>query len=505
MRGPVFEMGREQLAWEDVRRWLDRRPTLRLSAAGRRQLETGHRFLQEKLAEGHAIYGINTGFGRLCNVRIGADRLIDLQHNLLRSHAVGTGDLSDPAVVRLMLALKAHGLTNPHSGLRPAVVERLLWLHNEEILPVVPEVGSLGASGDLAPLAHLALPLIGEGAVWVEGVRRPAGAVLAERGLTPLVLGPKEGLALINGTQFMTAQAAVALERIRTLLGQFLRVAAWEVEAYDGLPSPFSPALNRLRRSRYQQEVAAAIYGWLTESPLVMAPQKAHVQDPYSFRCIPQVYGAVAETIDHFRRVWEDEVNSVTDNPHLLPAEGQVLSGGNFHGQRLAMAADFVAQGLYQLSAMAERRMYRLIGGERGLPPFLTEEPGLHSGMMIVQYTTAALVNRLRQGSFPVSNHSLPTSMGQEDHVSMGGNAVVRLHAMVDALRSQLGLQLLVVVQALRFRPAGRLSPAARQLLAAMADRVPPPSEDAPWGAVAAALTQWLADRPALLSAAPIV
>ncbi len=496
MTGKVPTIGRGALSWDDVRRLMQAGPALRLSEEGRRALAAGQRFLQQKLREGQPIYGINTGFGKLCNVRVDDEQLTALQHNLLRSHAVGAGAATDPGVVRLMLALKAHGLTHPYSGVRPEVVERLLWFYNENILPMVPEVGSLGASGDLAPLAHLALPLIGEGMVLDGGRRERAADVLARRGLEPLTLAPKEGLALINGTQFMTAHGARALAAVERLFGRFLRVAAWELEAYDGLPSPFTPALNRLRKGAHQQAVAERFYAWVQQSPLVMSEPKAHVQDPYSFRCIPQVYGAVRETIAHFKAVLMDEINSVTDNPHLLPEAGRILSGGNFHGQRLAMAADFLAQGLYQLSAMAERRMYQLIGGERGLPPFLTEAPGLHSGMMIVQYTTAALVNRLRQLSFPVSNHSLPTSLGQEDHVSMGGNAVVRLHRMTAHLEEQLALQVLVVVQALRFRPVERLSAAARRLLTELADVVPPPSEDAPFGEVARRIRSWMADDP---------
>ncbi len=492
MANQPLEVGRSSLQWADIERFIEERPALSIAEEAMAAVAKGHRFLQRQVESGHPIYGINTGFGKFCRIQISPEETRQLQHNLLVSHAVGTGPLAPKPVVHLMFLFKVQGLAHEHSGVRPLLIERLVALYHHHILPEVPIIGSLGASGDLAPLAHFALPLIGEGSVHFKGRRLAARKALQQVGLQPLTLGPKEGLALINGTQFMTACGAYALYRIERIFRAFLRIAALEVEAFDALASPFDERLNALRRHPHQQHVAATVRHLLNDSPTFRNPDKPYVQDPYSFRCIPQVYGTVAEAIERFRYILLQEVDGITDNPHLFPESDAVLSGGNFHGQRLAWAADAFAISLYYLSAMAERRMNQLISGERGLPPFLTTHGGLNSGLMIIHYTTAALVNRLRQLTFPASNHSLPTSLGQEDYVSMGGNALARLLDAADLLEQQASYQLLTAVQALRLRPSRMLGQLARSTLEALSPIIPPPHADAPLHNVLATLRQWV-------------
>ncbi len=481
----------QPLSWSDIIRFIHSFPPIAIDNEALETMTVGQVFLSQKIQQNQPIYGINTGFGKLCNIQISPQQTQQLQHNLLVSHAVGTGPEIPPEAVRLMFLFKVKGLVHSHSGIHPRTIRHLLHLYHHDALPIVPSVGSLGASGDLAPLAHFALPLIGLGGIRLRGRPMPAKQALAQIRLEPLTLGPKEGLALINGTQFMTACGTHALYRIEQLFNAFLRTTAFELEAFDALATPFHPRLNALRQHPQQQQVATFIRSLLADSSIFRTMHKPHVQDPYSFRCIPQVYGTVLESIEHFRSILLQEINSITDNPHLFPDLDQILSGGNFHGQRLAWAADSLALGIFQLSAMAERRMYQLISGTRGLPPFLTTHGGLHSGMMIIQYTTAALINRIRQLSFPISNHSLTTSLGQEDHVSMGGNAIYRLYEMAELLEQQIAYQLLVVLQALRFRPIHQLSSAARSFIENMKDLVPPPTYDTSWENALTTLRQW--------------
>jgi histidine ammonia-lyase len=435
-------------------------------------------YLDARLAAGgEHIYGINTGFGYLCDVAIGPADLKRLQLKLLLSHACGLGPAVPEELVSLMLLLKAHSLALGHSGVRPLVVERLLALHREGLLPVVYEQGSLGASGDLAPLAHLSLPLVGEGSVWAEGRQLPAAEALAARGLQPLELEAKEGLALLNGTQFMLAYALEISLRAQRLLLLADRVAALSFDAFGCRAEVFHPRLHEIRPHAGQMGVAAHFRALLEGSALAAAP-RAPVQDPYSFRCIPQVHGASRDALAYLRQAVETELNAVSDNPNVFPEEDLVLSGGNFHGQPLALALDFAAIALAELGSISERRSYQLLSGARGLPLFLIASPGLDSGLMIAQYTAASLVSQNKQLCTPASCDSIPSSNNQEDHVSMGANAAVKCRRVLENLEALLSVELLCASQALHFRQPLRSSPGQEAWLARYREQVPPAAED---------------------------
>lgn len=437
-----------------------------------------HDYLAARLAASDApVYGINTGFGALRNSRVDAAQLTQLQLNLVRSHACGAGPTVPPAIVRTMLLLKARSLSYGHSGVQVETVQRLLDFYNAGITPVVYTQGSLGASGDLAPLAHLSLALLGEGEVVVDGQRQPAAPVLAAHGWKPLDLHPKEGLALLNGTQFMLAYAVHALLAAQVRAAQANRIAALSLDGYDGRLDPFQPQLHAIRPHAGQVAVAAAMRAHLAGSEII-AQAKTDVQDPYSFRCVPQVHGASLDTIAHCAGVILTEVNATTDNPNIFPDEDLILSGGNFHGQPLALALDFLAIALAELGSISERRLYLLLSGQRGLPAFLVANPGLNSGLMIAQYTAAAIASKNKQLCTPASVDTIPSSNGQEDHVSMGANAAVKCLEVADNVRTLLGIELMAASQALHFRAPMQTSPAQVAWLAAFRERVPLIQED---------------------------
>ena len=418
-------------------------------------IQTGFSFLQDKVKEKGAIYyGINTGFGSLCNTVISTEDLNQLQVNLIRSHACGVGAEVPTHLVKRMLLLKAIALSKGFSGVQLATVERLLFLYNNDLIPVVYEQGSLGASGDLAPLAHLCLPLIGEGEVRVNGERIPGSELRAKFGLEPITLQAKEGLALLNGTQFMNAYGTYAVSTGIHLFYEGLKIAALSLEAYDGRQEPFQANVNELRKQSGQIEVATTMRGLLNGTTRI----KNHVQDPYSFRCIPQVHGASLDTLNFVKTTFENELNAVTDNPTLFPEEDQIVSAGNFHGQPLALAMDFLAIALAELGSIAERRIYKLISGTRDLPPFLVKHAGLNSGFMIVQYAAASIVSQNKQLCTPASVDTIDSSNGQEDHVSMGANAATKLYRVLDNVISVAAMEWLTAAQAYDFRAGWKLT-----------------------------------------------
>ena len=449
-----------------------------LTDVARAQVARAHDFLMEVVASGRTVYGVNTGFGQLANVRVGSDQLHQLQENILRSHAAGLGEPLPPEIVRWMLLFKVCGLVRGHSGVQPETVDRLVDFYNEGLMPVVPRQGSLGASGDLAPLSHMCLPLMGEGELmqldaagaWVA---RPAADVLEEKGWAPIALGPKEGLALINGTQMMSALLAHGLQQLEHLWDKAHGIASLSLAAFEGLDAPYHPAVHELRQHQGQQASAARMRAWLEGADFLRETHE-WVQDPYSFRCIPQVYGAVRTALDRGIETLEGEATAVTDNPILLPETGEVISAGNFHGEPLALVLDHLKVAASELGTMSERRIFKLLSGTRGLPPFLANDPGLDSGLMIVQYTAASIVARNKMRAMPASVDTIDSSNGQEDHVSMGANGGLQLLAVVEGTREVLGCEFLSASQALHFRETPGLSNKQVQWLSAFRNTVPP-------------------------------
>lgn len=415
-------------------------------------IQRSNTYLNRKIKEeGSVIYGINTGFGSLCNTVIPDEELSQLQYNLLRSHACGTGAKVPQEIVKLMLLLKVRSLSFGYSGVQLSTVQRLVDFYNLNILPVVYEQGSLGASGDLAPLSHLCLPLMGEAECWDGDKVVPASVMLEKYNLEPVQLGPKEGLALINGTQFMLAYGVYCIIKIEELLVQTAKIASVSIEAFDARIEPFLPLTHTIRNQKGQIKAADQILQLLEGSEMISAPKTA-VQDPYSFRCIPQVHGASIDALGYVRNIMEDEFNAVTDNPNVFHNEDRVISGGNFHGQTLALSLDFAAMALAELANISERRIYKLISGERGLPPFLTNHAGLESGFMIAQYTAAGIVSQNKQLCTPASVDSIVSSNGQEDHVSMGANAATKLHRVLVNTSQVLAIEMLTASKAILFR-----------------------------------------------------
>lgn len=446
---------------------------LALSGQAIARIENCKNYLDQKLAESDALYyGINTGFGSLCNIAISKADLSSLQKNLVMSHACGTGAQVPDEIVRLMLVLKVQSLAYGHSGVQLATVQRLVDFYNHDVLPVVYEQGSLGASGDLAPLAHLSLPLLGLGEVMVNGTITNSSSLNSTFGWEPLVLQAKEGLALLNGTQFMTAYGVFAVLQGERLLKQANMIAALSLEAYDCRSEPFHAMVHEVRPHLGQQQVAASIREWLEGSPTA-AREKIAVQDPYSFRCIPQVHGASYDTWLHAASVFETEMNAVSDNPNLFPEEDLIISGGNFHGQPLAFALDFLAIALAEIGAISERRTFQLISGTRGLPAFLIAHSGLNSGMMIPQYTAASIASQNKQLAVPASIDSITSSNGQEDHVSMGANAATKLYRILDNVQTILAIELMNAAQAFELRGDWQTSDQLAQLIQAYREQVP--------------------------------
>ena len=417
-------------------------------------VELSRGIVEEALASDEAFYGINTGFGYLKNVRIENAQLSELQHNLLLSHAVGVGELIPKPICRLMLMLKIHALGQGYSGVSSNTFSRLLDFAERGLIPAVPRQGSVGASGDLAPLAHMSLPLIGYGFFWDDAGQSalPASEVLQREGLDPIELGAKDGLALINGTQLMTAYGAYVLRRALNYLKVADIVAAMSLEALQGSIRPYDERIHRLRPHRGQLEVAANVTALLEESEILESHRNCgKVQDPYSLRCVPQVHGASRDSIYHAASVVETEMNAVTDNP-LVFHDGDIISGGNFHGQPLALVLDFAAIALAELGSISERRTYLLLEGHDGLPALLMHETGINSGFMIPQYTAAALVSENKVLCHPASVDSIPTSLGQEDHVSMGSIGALKLLQVMQNVEQILAIELFTAAQALDFR-----------------------------------------------------
>ena len=415
-------------------------------------IEKCRKYLDDKmLSNSTPIYGINTGFGSLCNVKISNENLSKLQENLVKSHACGTGEEVPHEIVKIMLLLKIQSLSYGHSGVQLVTVQRLIDFYNNDIFPVIYTQGSLGASGDLAPLAHLSLPLLGEGEVYVDGFRQPASKVLAKFGWEPIVLQSKEGLALLNGTQFMSAYGVYCLIKAEKISYLADVIGAVSLEGFDGRIEPFTDLIHLVRPHKGQVQTAERMRDLLEDSEIIAQP-KVHVQDPYSFRCIPQVHGASKDTIDYVKKVFRTEINSVTDNPNIFVGEDLIISGGNFHGQPLALALDFLGIALSELGSISERRTYQLISGLRNLPAFLVNDPGLNSGFMIPQYTAASIASQNKQLATPSSIDSIVSSNGQEDHVSMGANAATKTLRIVENVERILAIELLNGSQALEFR-----------------------------------------------------
>ena len=463
----------ERLTVARLQEILDRHMPIALSEDARQRIARCREYLDNRIEHaGQPIYGITTGFGSLCDISVGRDELAQLQRNLVMSHACGTGEQVPSEIVRLILLLKIQSLSYGYSGVQLRTVERLVDFYNHGVLPVVYQQGSLGASGDLAPLAHLSLPLLGLGEVEYKGRRRPASDVLAELGWEPIELQSKEGLALLNGTQFMSAYGVWSLMAARRLSDWADRIGALSLDAFDGRIEPFCDEVHLIRAHRGQLATARAVRRLLEGSELIRRP-KRHVQDPYSFRCMPQVHGASKDTIDYVEGVLETEINSPTDNPTVFPEEDMIISAGNFHGQPIALAMDFLAIALAELGNISERRIYKLISGARELPKFLVANPGLNSGFMIPQYTAASIVSQSKGLCMPASVDSIPSSHGQEDHVSMGSNAATKLRRVALNTERVLAIELFNAAQALEFRRPARTSPELELLVADYRKRVP--------------------------------
>jgi histidine ammonia-lyase len=455
----VFQISPTPLEWSALHHISEENPRIELSAQSKELIQVCHEYLQNKMAQqGTPVYGINTGFGALHGTQISSADMEKLQLNLLMSHACGAGREVSSVIVRWMLFLKIRSLAYGNSGVAMETVERLIAFYNEGITPVVYELGSLGASGDLAPLAHLCLPLVGLGEVWYQGKRMSGQELLALKKWQPLHLKAKEGLALLNGTQFMLAYGVHAVLEGRRQILLADRIAALSFDGFGCRKDPFAVEIHQARPHPGQIATALQFRQWFEVSPLAVKP-KTQVQDPYSFRCIPQVHGATKDAMQHVANVVLTEVNSVTDNPNIFPEEDLIISGGNFHGQPLALVLDFLAIAMAELGSISERRSYLLLSGQRGLPPFLVANPGLNSGLMIAQYLAASIVNRNKQHCTPASVDTIPSSNGQEDHVSMGANAAVKLFQVIENLDVLLAIELMHASQALHFRKPEETAP----------------------------------------------
>lgn len=462
---------------EEIQEILEKKKTLSLSDEAVLNIEKARKYLDDKMKENkNPIYGINTGFGSLCNVKISTENLTKLQENLVMSHACGTGEKISLRIVRLMLLLKIQSLSYGHSGVSLETVNRLIDFYNEDVLPVVYAQGSLGASGDLAPLAHLSLPLIGKGEMYHEDKIVPSEDILKKFNWSPIKLQSKEGLALLNGTQFMSAHGIDSLLKAYKLSLWADVIGALSVDAYDCNMSPFDELVHLVRPHRGQVKTAERIRKILTGSEIAKQ-SKQNVQDPYSFRCIPQVHGATKDTIGFVHKVFKTEINSVTDNPNIFVEADKIISGGNFHGQPLALALDYMAIAMAELGNISERRIYQLVSGLRG-PAFLVDAPGLNSGFMIPQYTAASIVSQNKQLSTPASVDSIVSSNGQEDHVSMGANAATKLTKVLENVSTVLGIELFNASQALFYRSPHKTSPMLEKMVKEFRKDVPLVRED---------------------------
>jgi len=468
----------QRLTFDDLKLIFRQNTHLTLSGESKRLILQCREYLDKKIAsQTEPVYGVTTGFGSLCNHSISSADLGQLQKNLVMSHACGMGERVPDEIVKIMLFLKIQSLSYGHSGIQLATVERLIDFFNNDVLPVVYSQGSLGASGDLSPLAHMSLPLLGLGEVVKDGNIVAAADAHQEMGWEPLELASKEGLALLNGTQFMGAYGVFILLRTFELTQWADLIGALSLDAFDGRIEPFFDEVHQVRHHTGQIQTAENIREILSGSELI-GRYKVHVQDPYSFRCMPQVHGASKDAINYVAGVFENEVNAVTDNPTIFPEQDRIISAGNFHGQPLALSLDFLAIALAELGNISERRVYRLISGERKLPSFLIANPGLNSGFMIPQYTAASIVSQNKQYCTPASIDSIESSQGQEDHVSMGANGAVKALKVMQNLEKLLAIELLNAAQAIEFRRPGRTSPMLEKLVDSLRKEVDFISDD---------------------------
>lgn len=463
---------------DEVKILLDESCKIVISDDAKERIRKSREYLINKIETcTEPIYGITTGFGSLCNVTINNGQLSQLQTNLVMSHACGLGEEVPQEIVRLMLALKIKSLSYGYSGVRPETVQRLADMFNNRVYPVVFKQGSLGASGDLAPLANMSLPLLGMGEVNYNGKRVPASEVNTIFGWDPLTLSPKEGLALLNGTQFMLAYSIWCILKAKKLSKLADIISAVSLDAYLGRMEPFSENVHKVRPHKGQKETAAAIREILEGSEIVKQ-KKEHVQDPYSFRCIPQVHGASKDAIEYALNAFETELNSATDNPTILPDDDMIISAGNFHGQPLALPLDFLSIAMSEIGSISERRTYQLISGKRGLPSFLVAHPGLNSGYMIPQYAQASVASQNKQLCMPACVDTIDSSQGQEDHVSMGANAAVKCFQVVENVEKILAIELMNAAQALDFRRPLKSSPVVEDFVKQFREHVPFVEED---------------------------
>ena len=455
----IHKISAEHLSIERVGEIIYNGYKIELSDDAKQRIERCRNYLDEKIASNpEPVYGLTTGFGSLCNVSVSKDQLTQLQINLIKSHACGTGERVPNDIVKIMLLLKIQSLSYGYSGCKLDTVQRLVDFFNNGVYPIVYRQGSLGASGDLVPLAHLCLPLVGLGEVEYEGTLISGEEMLRRKNWTPIELASKEGLALLNGTQNMSSFAVWALLQAYRLSDWADRIASMSLDAYDGRIEPFTEAVHLVRPHKGQLETAARMKEMLEGSELIKTP-KTHVQDPYSFRCAPQVHGAVKDTIRYVTSVIDTEINSATDNPTVCPDEDLIISAGNFHGEPIALPIDFLSIAMSELANISERRIYRLVSGTRNLPSFLVANPGLNSGFMITQYTAASCVSLNKSLAMPSSVDSIPSCQDQEDHVSMGANAAIKLYKVILNVERVLAIELFNAAQALDFRKPLKSSP----------------------------------------------
>lgn len=441
----------ENLSLNDIANISKNKLMLSLTEERKAVIRRCRSYLERKIFDEDGVYyGVNTGFGSLCNVKIESDRIEELQINLVRSHAAGTGDRIPETVARCILFLKIQNLSLGYSGVREELVDHMIEVYNAGITPVIYELGSLGASGDLAPLAHMSLLLMGEGEAIYEGKKQVSADILNQVGISPLKLKAKEGLALLNGTQFSTAYASICLLKSRKLMKLAQLNAAMSLYAFNCRTEPYNSTIHRLRRQKGQITIARNILSWLEGGDLNSRKGK-DVQDPYAFRCIPQVLGATLDALSYAETITEREINAVTDNPTILADEDRIISGGNFHAQPIGLILDQIAIAMSEVGSIAERRIFQLTTGKRQLPAYLTARPGLNSGMMIPQYTAAAIVSQNKQLSTPASVDSITSSLGQEDHVSMSANAATKLWKVVDNIAEILSIEFMINAQAFEF------------------------------------------------------
>lgn len=467
-----FPLDKSVLTFQQVKHYVEYEQLVSITFAAHKAILKCREYLDRKLEQSDELfYGINTGFGFLQNVQIDKKQLQALQSNLLLSHACGMGDEVPPDIVKLMMMLKIKSLSYGYSGIGIEVVKRLMDMHNNNVLPVIYTQGSLGASGDLAPLSHMCVPLIGQGEVRYNGKRMQTFEALAILGWQPINLQSKEGLALINGTQFMSAYGMTALIKSERLMKFANIIACISFDAFDGNKDSLNEKLHSIRDHEGQVVVAAEMRSMLQDSE-IYTHKKKEVQDPYSFRCTPQVHGATSDTFDFVLKTFLKEINSVTDNPNIFPDDDLIISGGNFHGQPLALGLDYLAIAMSELANISERRIYQLLSGQRNLPLFLVKDPGLNSGLMIPQYTAAGIVSENKQLCTPASVDSISSSNNQEDHVSMGANAATKCLRVVDNVEKVLAIELLSAVQAMEYRRPMKSSQVLEKVILAFRENV---------------------------------